>query len=165
MYTYLTHGSEYYMQRLIDNNNDRTLMKYAGQEDIILYEETTEKSVFSSPESFEVVESDGSMTDDAPLMLRYFQVSDERRKAAESRLTGEKNFAEYDGYIAYRLLRPLRGQTYCVALQFQDEDMLDDFRKSSVYREHYENAVLKQYETADFISNIHFTKLLRPITD
>ncbi|UTH13336.1 hypothetical protein [Macrococcus equipercicus] len=165
MFTYLTHGSEYYMQRLIDKHKDRTFLKFAGPEDIVLYEESTAKSVFSSPEAFEVVEADGTMTSDVPVLLRYFQVSDERRKVAESSLSRPANFSDYEGYQAYRLLRPLRGQTYCVVLQFSDESTLSDFKKSSVYRERYEDSVLKQYQTADFISNIHFTKTLLPVTD
>ncbi len=165
MFTYLTHGSEYYMQRLIDKHKNRSILEFAGPEDIILYEESTEKTVFSTPESFEIIDSEGEVTAHAPLILRYFQVSDDRRKVAESKLTEQKNFSDYAGFTAYRLLRPLRGQSYCVVLQFSDEQTLADFKNSSIYRDTYEDSVVKNYQPADFISNIHFTKTLLPIKE
>lgn len=163
MYTYLTHGSDYYMNRLIDQHQERELLKFNGPEDVILYEETDQKSVFSTPESFEVVEAIGDLTDDKPLMLRYFQVTDDHRKSAESALTShDANFYEYEGFQAFRLLRPLRTQSYIAVFQFDTVELAEDFKKSSLYRTLYDNEVTKAYQSADFISNVNYTKFLVP---
>lgn len=163
MYTYLTHGSDYYMNQLIDRHADRPLLKFNGQEDVILYEETDQSSVFSAPESFEVVEAIGEITDDQPLMLRYFQVTDEHRKSAETALTShDANFNAYDGFQAFRLLRPLRTQSYIAAFQFDTAERAEAFKKSSLYRKLYDHDVTKHYQSADFISNVNYTKLLMP---
>ncbi|TDM04648.1 antibiotic biosynthesis monooxygenase [Macrococcus carouselicus] len=163
MNVYFTHGSDYYMERLTEKHPDRQLLKFAGPEDIVLYESTDDKSVFSSGEAYEAVEHDGSVTQDAPILLRYFQVSDEKQKIAESTLTDHGDFSQYSGYQSYQLLRPHRGQTYIALFQFSDLQSLEDFQKSSAYRNQYDES-LKQYQSADFISNVQFTKLLRPYT-
>ncbi|TDL94134.1 hypothetical protein ERX27_09950 [Macrococcus brunensis] len=161
MNVYFTHGSDYYMERLIEKYPNRNIIKYAGPEDIVLYESTEDKSVFSSGESYEVVEQQGEVTGTGVLLLKYFQVSEEKQKVAEMTLTGHSDFSEYNGYEAYQLLRPHRGQTYIALFQFRTADLAEDFKKSSVYRNHYDES-LKQYQSADFISNVQFTKLLRP---
>ncbi|WJP97324.1 hypothetical protein [Macrococcus bovicus] len=161
MNVYFTHGSDYYMERLIQKYPARNIIKYAGPEDIVVYEATEDKTVFSSGEAYEVVEQQGTVNGEGVLLLRYFQVSEEKQKVAEMTLTGHSDFSEYDGYQAYQLLRPHRGQTYIVLFQFATAESAEDFRKSSVYRQYYDDS-LKQYQSADFISNVQFTKLLRP---
>ncbi|GGB02156.1 hypothetical protein ERX37_00370 [Macrococcus hajekii] len=161
MNVYLTHGSDYYMNRLIDKHPDRSILKFAGPDDIVLYEATELKTVFSSGEAYEVIEQNGEVTDKGPIMMRYFQVSEEKVKVAENALADHGDFNQYEGYQSYQLLRPLRGQTYISLFQFSDPESLEDFKKSSVYRERYDET-LKQYQSADFVSNIQFTKILHP---
>lgn len=163
MNVYMTHGSEYYMQRLVAKHRERHMMLFNAPENIVVYEQSDQKSVFASPESFEIIDMNGSVDGVHPVLLRYFQVSDQRQKIAESNLTGiSAVFSQYDGYSAYQLLRPLRGQTYCALFQFNDEQHLSDFKKSSVYRENFSEQAVKNYLGADFMSNINFTKILTP---
>ena len=74
MYTHITHGSAYYMEQLKEKHPNRDFLQFDSQEDVVLYEETNQSTVFQSNASYKVIEYVGYLSRKHPMLLYYFKI-------------------------------------------------------------------------------------------
>lgn len=159
MYTYITYGSSFFLNKIIDKNKNRNLLSFYNSDSAYLYEETDEKTVFSAPQTFINITGDGTLLE-KPTMLLYFIVKEARQEVFDSQALPIAQLHQYEGYQAFRLLRPKQGETYVAVFQFDTQSLLDDFKKSSFFREHFSKEALSTYQSEDIMANIYYSKLL-----
>ncbi|UOB20046.1 hypothetical protein [Macrococcus armenti] len=162
MKTYITYGTEFFLKQIVKNHKHRNILTFAGEDNTYLYEETNDDTLFSAPQSFEVLMQDNTLLE-LPTLMIYFVVSESRQDVFDTNVLPLQSLKQYEGYHAFRLLKPLRGETYVYTLQFHTKAHLNDFKKSSFYRNYLSEEALKQYQAQDFINNIYYTKHLAPL--
>ncbi|WP_414055324.1 hypothetical protein [Macrococcus equi] len=166
MYTYITYGSSFFLDKIKKKFNNRNLLSFYNEDNAYLYEETNDKSVFSAPQSFINVISDGELVE-KPTLLLYFIVKEARQEVFDTQHLPLEKLSEYDGYHAFRLLRPKRGETYVAVFQFDKQILLEDFKKSSFFRDNFSKEALSSYQSEDIMANIYYSKYLhveKPVT-
>lgn len=164
MKTYITYGTEYFLKQIVNNNKTRDIFTFVAEDNTYLYEETDQETLFSAPQTFNVIRQDAMLLE-LPMLMIYFVVSDTRQDVFDTHELPLEDLHQYEGYHALRLLKPVRGETYAYVLQFDSKAHMTDFKKSSFFRKYLSEDALKQYQSADFINNIYYTKHLFPLED
>ncbi|MCE4957673.1 hypothetical protein [Macrococcoides caseolyticum] len=161
MKTYITYGSSFFLDKIKEKNKQRNLLSFYNADSAYLYEETTDKSVFSAPQTFNNVISDGTLQEKTTMLL-YFIVKASRQEVFDTKPLPLENLQQYQGYNAFRLLRPVQGETYVAVFQFDHKDLLEDFKKSRFFRENFSKDALSTYQSEDIMANIYYSKILFP---
>ncbi|MCG7420776.1 hypothetical protein MHJ97_10040 [Macrococcus epidermidis] len=159
MYTYMTYGSSFFLDKIKKKYSKRQILSFYNEDNAYLYEETDDKSVFSAPQSFTNVINDGKLLE-KPTLLLYFIVKEARQEVFDTKPLPLEKLNDYEGYQAFRLLRPKRGETYVATFQFDRKSQIDDFRKSSFFRENFSKEALSMYQSEDIMANIYYSKYL-----
>ncbi|MCU7557301.1 hypothetical protein ROU88_10660 [Macrococcus capreoli] len=159
MYTYITYGSSFFLDKIQKKNTKRNLLSFYNADSAYLYEETEGKTVFSAPQTFINVINDGTLME-KPTMLLYFIVKEARQEVFNTLPLPLEKLQTYDGYQAFRLLRPKQGETYVAVFQFDSINLLDDFKKGSFFRTYFSKEALSQYQSEDIMANIYYSKML-----
>lgn len=159
MFTYITYGSSFFLNKIKDKFKQRNLKSFYNADNAYLYEETNEKTVFSAPQTFINVQGDGEVEEKTTLLL-YFIVKEARQEVFDTRKLPLDKLKQYEGYRAFRLLRPKQGETYVAVFQFDNKQCIEDFKKSSFFRENFSKEALKSYQSEDLMANIYYSKYL-----
>ncbi|WP_414042543.1 hypothetical protein ACMGE9_09540 [Macrococcus sp. EM39E] len=159
MYTYITYGSSFFLDKIKKKNSQRNLLSFYNADSAYLYEETEEKTVFSAPQTFINVFSDGTLQEKTTLLL-YFIVKESRQEVFNTKPLPIEKLKQYEGYNAFRLLHPKQGETYVAVFQFDKKELLEDFKKSSFFRENFSKEALSTYQSEDIMANIYYSKML-----
>ncbi|MBN8192545.1 antibiotic biosynthesis monooxygenase [Bacillus sp. NTK074B] len=140
MKLYMTTGTHDFLQKIMDQHPDETMMLMQG-EDALLLHETSGESVFESPRSYEIVDQSGALESKGYVVFNNIPVSDEGRPLFEYRFKNRAGLIEEaEGFTAIRVLRPLDSDTYIIMTLWDDERSFLGWQESK----QYENAHAKR---------------------
>lgn len=161
MKTFITYGTEFFLDKIIKKYPKRNIQKFYSSDAVYLIENTTEKTAFSTPKSFEIINQIGTLSN-SPTLLQYFTIKEARQVVFNETKLDAAKLSSYEGFKSYQLLKPFQGETYGVIFQFETMDLLKDFQKSSVYQNQFTKEALKSYASEDFTNNMNVVKYLTP---
>lgn len=135
MKMYFTGGTEDYLKKVIASNQQETFVLMHNGDVFLLAHETEGNSLFKEPKKYEVIDAAGSIT--APsgfVVCNHIPVSDEGRPVFEYRFKNRARLIEKEpGFLAIRVLRPLRYDTYMIFTIWQNEGDYNQWKKSKSF--------------------------------
>lgn len=140
MNIYLTSGTTDFMETLRKRHSNESMIVMNGSGNSVLLHETAGKTLFATPRSYEVLSSSGTLKEEGFFALNNIPVTDEGRPVFEHRLLSRIDQIENEqGFIAFRLLRPVESDTYIVLTQWTNKGDFKSWEKSDTYKTVHES--------------------------
>ncbi len=135
MYIYLTSGTNEFMEQVKNKYPNEQMILIHGEGNSVLIHETEGKSVFSTPRKFEILDTVNELEERGFFVFNNIPVSDEGRPVFEHRFLNRARAIEDEpGFVAFRLLRPLNGDTYIVMTQWNGPHSFEAWKNSKAYK-------------------------------
>ncbi|MFT4414811.1 antibiotic biosynthesis monooxygenase family protein [Fredinandcohnia humi] len=139
MKLYIAFGTVDFLKKLREKYKNEKMIEFYNNETAILIHETARKSVFAAPRKYEVVIGSGELDRGAIAVLTYVPITDEGKPLFEYNLTTNKNLLENaNGITAFRVLRPIKSDTYVVMSIWEKEMSYKKWTQSSAYEKYEE---------------------------
>lgn len=140
MFIYLTSGTADFMEKLRKKYANEHMIILHGSRNSVLLHETEGKTKFSTPRKFEVIDQIGTIEQRGYFVLNNIPVTDEGRPVFEKRfLTRASTLEKEPGFIAFRLLRPVKSDTYIVLTQWTGPHSYEVWKNSKNFKEAHNN--------------------------
>lgn len=140
MNIYLTSGTKDFMETLRKRYLNETLIVMHGDGNSVLLHETEGKSFFQTPRRYEVVSAIGALNEEGFFAFNNVPVSEEGRPIFEHRLQSKiGKIEEEPGFVAFRLLRPLKSDTFIVLTQWETSAFFDSWKNTDTYHQVHES--------------------------
>ena len=131
---YVTSGTPDYMEKLIAKNANEQLILLHGDGNSIVLHESEKKSIFAVPRKFEVLAQKGNIEQKGYFTFYNMPImSDERPVFEKKALDVISSLDSNDAVIAYRLLRPIKAETYLFIIQWGGPASYDVWKNSESY--------------------------------
>lgn len=135
MYIYLTSGTAEFMEQVKNKYPNEHMMLIHGDGNSVLIHETEGKSVFATPRKFEVLDAVNELEDRGFFVFNNIPVTEEGRPVFEHRFLNRARAIEDEpGFVAFRLLRPINGDTYIVMTQWHGPHSFEAWENSQAYK-------------------------------
>nr|WP_106780949.1 antibiotic biosynthesis monooxygenase [Lysinibacillus timonensis] len=134
MNIYLTSGTPDYMEKLLKKHEKENMFILYSSDHTMLLHETDRKTIFATPRRFEVIDSVHAIEQKGFFVFNHIPVSDEGRPIFEQRfLKRSRDIENMPGFIAFRLLRPIKSDTYIVLTQWENKQSFDSWKQSKSF--------------------------------
>lgn len=155
MNVFITTGTYDFLKKLKDkHSNEKISIMQNGQNTLLLHE-TTGKTVFASPRRYEVVDGKGTIQDKGFVVMNNIPVTDEGRPLLEYRFKNRVGLIESEpGFIAIRVLRPIKSDTYIILTIWQKESDFLKWKNSKSFQQAHNKNVEEQQEKSIVNPNI-----------
>ncbi len=164
MYAHMTTGTLNFLQTLISKEADLTyLFMQQGLNTTAYYESQNKKSLFSTGRTYDILFQTGHLIDKGYVTLDNIPVTEDSIKNFEMQFK-DNNLPAFSmpGFIAYRLLKPLKGNMYTILYLWESKRYYKYWKESDEYK-----AFLKKTETRlpAYFANRPFTQTYTIIED
>lgn len=136
MYFYSTSGTPEFMETIQAKHSDLNMLLLFGQgNSLLMYETDKKKSVFATPRKFEVIDGRGEFEHRGFIGIENIPVVDESRPVFEQAVKKSVASLHQDSScIAFRVLRPIKAETYLIITQWAGPASYDVWKQSSAYK-------------------------------
>jgi len=135
MNSYMTNGTVSYLQSLADNHPELEFYLMTDQDGAMLYYESDEQTIFELGRSFQAVIESGKLSHTGYVVINHIPVAEEGHAMFEERFKQRQQQVENTpGFKAFRLLRPLSGNTYAAFTQWQSKKAFEDWTNSDDFK-------------------------------
>jgi len=125
----------------------------------LAYYEDSHKNIFSSGRGFEVLVKTGELQKEGYVVMNNIPVMDDSKAVFEHRFKHGTNEVEHmPGFQAFRLLRPLKGNTYVALTQWQSVSDYEYWRDTPTFQKAHEKYKVKKsayYAERPFTTTYH----------
>lgn len=129
---YITSGTSDFMEKLITKFKKEAMYILYGIGETLLLHETEKKTVFQTPRKYEVIGKRNEIEQTGFFVLHHIPISDEGRPVFERYfLERIQGIEKKPGFIAFRLLRPKKSETYIFLSQWTSKNSYEVWVKSS----------------------------------
>ncbi|ALC80625.1 MULTISPECIES: antibiotic biosynthesis monooxygenase family protein [Bacillus] len=145
MFFYVTYGTLDYLQKFSHNHTNEKLHIMHGEDQAILFYESDNKSLFQSPHKYEVIDRAGELRACEYAAFNHIPVSPESRPLFENRFKNRSgNIESEPGFIALRLLRPIKSDTYLIVTLWESEHEFTSWKNSSSFEQAHSDSSPKE---------------------
>src|SRR5690625_6991963 len=110
----------------------------------LAYNEDKARNVFSSGRAYEVLITKGEIQEEGYIVMNNIPVTDEGQPIFEDRFKQRQDEVDaMPGFQAFRLLRPLEGNTYVVFTQWASEQDFTNWKNSDQFKESHKGQATK----------------------
>ena len=136
MNVYITTGTYDFLKKLKDKHSNETIFLMQNGENTLLLHETSGKTVFAAPRRYEVVDEKGTISEKGFVVMNNIPVTDEGRPLLEYRFKNRVGLIESEpGFIAIRVLRPIKSDTYIILTVWEKESYFLKWTKSNSFQQ------------------------------
>ncbi|RDW18224.1 antibiotic biosynthesis monooxygenase [Oceanobacillus arenosus] len=144
MKAYMTNGTIDFLLKLKEKHQDIQLYLMTNSENGAAYYENSNKKIFSAGREYEIVIETGVWKDEGYIVMNNIPVQEEEQPAFEYRFKNRKNAADaMPGFTAFRLLRPIKGNTYVVLTQWHSSKDFSNWKNSEQFKQAHKNQAAK----------------------
>ncbi len=134
MNVYITTGTYDFLKKIKDKHLKETIFFMQNGQTALLLQETSGETVFASPRRYEVVDGKGTIQEKGFVVMNNIPVTDEGRPILEYQFKSSMDLIEKEpGFIAIRVLRPKKSDTYIILTVWQKESDFLKWRNSKSY--------------------------------
>lgn len=134
MYIYLTSGTGDFLEQVKNKYPNEHMILIHGEGNSVLIHETEGKTVFATPRKFEVLDSVNDLEEHGFFVFNNIPVTDEGRPVFEHRFLERSRAIENEpGFVAFRLLKPIKSDTYIVMTQWHGPYSFEAWKSSKAY--------------------------------
>ncbi|WP_407271642.1 antibiotic biosynthesis monooxygenase family protein [Radiobacillus sp. PE A8.2] len=135
MNAYLTSGTLDYLLQVSNDNPGAHTFIMGDETNTVVYHESKHASIFAEPRGFEIIVEKGQLKDYGFVVMNNIPVTDEGKPIFETQFKQRAGLIEgTPGFHALRVLRPTRGNTYVVMVQWQDKQSYDSWKNSDSFQ-------------------------------
>lgn len=145
MYAFMTTGTYPFLKQLEKDKRDLNFyfMKNSTQV-LAYYENERKKNVFSAGRSYEILFETGQLQETGFIVMNNIPVTDDNRPVFEDRFRNRSRKIEVmPGFAAFRLLKPLKGNTYIVFTQWERKRDYELWRESEQFKRAHDDKMRK----------------------
>ena len=134
---YFTSGTEDYLKKIIEDNKKENLLFMHNEDTSLLAHETEGNSIFKAPRKYEVIISTGAIIVPSGFaVFNHIPVTDEGRPLFEYHYKNRAKLIEKEpGFLAIRVLRPSRLDTYIIFTLWKNESAFKQWQTSNSFSE------------------------------
>ena len=168
MKIYMTSGTPEFMETIRRKHQKETMFIMHGEGNTVLLHETEGKSVFATPRSFDVLEGAHALEQRGTFVLLNFPITDETDALLEQRFVKEgAHIGATSGLISYRVLRPIKHDTYIVLTQWAGPASFEVWQQTDDYKALFGSHSASAASTQNiFVSKPYVTKYVaKPIEE
>lgn len=149
MKAHMTNGTWEFLQRVAERNKQYQFhfMFSDTSASVLAYYESMSnvRSVFAAGRSYEVLIKSGEIEEEGFFVMNNIPLTEDGVPIFENRFVHKENhFNNIYGFIAFRLLRPVRGHTYIIFTQWASKDAYELWRESDNFTQLYDYQTIKQ---------------------
>lgn len=141
----MTNGTIDFLLKLQARQKDVHVHLIATSEGAIAYyENERKKKVFQSGREYEILIETGDIKEQGFIVMNHIPVSDDSKSGFEYRLKQENNTgSDREGFQAFRLLRPKKGDTYIAFTQWASPADFEKWKLSETFKSSLLNKAVK----------------------
>lgn len=134
MNIFITSGTYPFLQLKKEKYPNETMLLMQNNEQALLLHETQGSTLFQTPRSYEVIDAIGTLSDEGFVAMHYFPVTDEGVPVFEHHIKQNiKSLLSNRGFVAYRLLKPKKKDSYLILTGWEKEVHYRDWIKMPSY--------------------------------
>lgn len=139
MNAYMTNGTVDFLKKIEEKYPSIRFHFMSGSVNDVAYYEGNKK-LFVAGREYEIIIQTGEIRDKGYIVMNHIPVTDEGRPVFEDNFKKRKHVAEhYDGFQAFRLLKPRKGNTYVVLTQWQSKVSYEQWKNSTDFQKSHVN--------------------------
>lgn len=166
MNIYMTSGTFDFLKRIKEKYSKESMLLMQNHEGALLVHETANKTVFSAPRSYEVLKSEGILENFGFLVLHHIPVLDDDKPVFEYKFKSNKTPLNVNpDFIALRVLRPLKSNTYIILTLWKSEKAYTDWETSNSYQSFFHGAKSAATQPQIFMGASYISKFYIPAED
>lgn len=145
MWAFMTTGTYPFLKQL--EKAKRQIEFYFMKSDahvLAYYESDRKKSAFSAGRSYEILFKTGELKETGFVVMNNIPVTEDNRPIFEDRFRNRSRKIEVmPGFVAFRLLKPLKGNTYVVLTQWEKRKDYELWTESEQFKQAHDNKMRK----------------------
>ncbi|WP_058308251.1 hypothetical protein [Gracilibacillus massiliensis] len=131
MKAYMTNGTYPFLETLKEKHSLSTFLLMHNGVKTVAYYEDTKPSIFESSRNYHVLEHLGTLTEIAFSSLSHLPVTEEGKPIFEMDFKQKvKELALVEGVIAARILKPERGHSYILLVEWQEQKYFQKWKNT-----------------------------------
>ncbi|MUK90097.1 antibiotic biosynthesis monooxygenase [Ornithinibacillus sp. L9] len=144
MKAYMTNGTGDFLTKLAEKHPQIDIHIMSSGAGSLAYYEGVEKKLFVAGRTYEVIVQKGDIKEEGFVAMNNIPVTEEGRPVFEDRFKNRKHEVDqFSGFQAFRLLRPLTGNTYVVFTQWESEVDYDNWVNSDTFKQSHAESPTK----------------------
>ena len=157
MYLHATTGTLDYLSSL-QKNNPHVSISARGPEAILYYEDSNEKSIFSTNMTYKILNEQGSLDKELPLSMFYIPAAGDGTYSLRGHLSDlSEELKAANGVVSFRTGLNISDENYIVLIKWADMSIYNDFKHTDVYKKYLTSDALKKFRNeeslfGDFLS-------------
>lgn len=159
MKAFMTNGTLDVLKSIAKKHPDIDFYCMNSDTSSLAYYEDKVKNVFSTGRAYEVLITKGNIQEEGYIVMNNIPVTDEGQPIFEDRFKQRQDEVDsMPGFQAFRLLRPLEGNTYVVFTQWASEQDFTNWKNSDQFKESHKGQATKPpayFADRPFITSYH----------
>ncbi|GGA73616.1 antibiotic biosynthesis monooxygenase family protein [Ornithinibacillus halotolerans] len=140
MYAHMTNGTIDFLMKLTEKHPTIPFHFMSGTSKDVAYYEGVKKKYFQAGRSFEILVQLGEIQEQGYVVMNHIPVLDEGRPVFEDNFRKRKDEIHHQkGFQAFRLLKPLKGNTYVVFTQWDSANSYEQWKNSKEFQKAHTN--------------------------
>ena len=145
MKAYMTNGTVDFLAKIADDHPELTFFIMTGPSSTLVYYEDNQKSIFAAGREYEILLNKGNIQEEGFVVMNHIPIADEGKPVFEQGFQRRQHAVEsMPGFHAYRLLKPLKGNTYVVLTQWAREKDYNAWKNSEEFSKAHQASSVKQ---------------------
>lgn len=140
----MTSGTQDLMEKIVMRHHELKIHLMNSDNSILAYYEKENKNIFKAGRSYEIIVHNGDLEEEGFVVMNHIPLSEEGIPVFEYRFKNHQNDLDNEpGFIAFRLLKPTKGNTYVVLTQWVEEEDYDVWKESDNFSKAHEKQTIK----------------------
>jgi heme oxygenase (mycobilin-producing) len=157
MNAFMTNGTYDFLLKLAEKYPAIKFHFMKSTSNDVAYYEGTKQSVFVSGRAFEVLVQSGDILDSGYVVMNNIPVTDEGVPIFEDNFKKRQQaIGKQEGFQAFRLLKPTKGNTYIVFTQWDSMDSFEQWKDSEGFQKaHVDTKPSAYFADRPFVNTYH----------
>lgn len=145
MNAYMTNGTTDFLLNLAHRNASKTFHIMTNEVGSLAYYEDDQGSIFASGRDYRILMSDGELEETGFVVMNNIPIAEEGKPVFEVNFKKREILIKNTpGFQAFRLLRPLNGNTYIVLTQWDSRESYEMWKESAAFKEAHAPSTAKR---------------------
>ncbi|WP_066295053.1 antibiotic biosynthesis monooxygenase family protein [Bacillus sp. FJAT-29937] len=166
MNIYMTSGTFDFLKKIREKYDKEKILLIQNNKEAMLVHETTRKTVFGAPRSYNVLKSEGILENSGFLVLNHIPVIDDDKPMFEYRYSSDHvHLFNTPGFKALRVLRPIKSNTYIILTLWESERTYTNWESTPSYQSFFQGTKSPPAQSQIFMGASYISKYYIPTED
>ncbi|WP_284139476.1 MULTISPECIES: antibiotic biosynthesis monooxygenase [unclassified Virgibacillus] len=159
MKAFMTNGTYHFLKKLQDNHPHFHLYFMRNDSSTLAYYEADNKQLFAAGRAYDILLSVGTLNEKGYIVMNNIPVTEDGQPVFENRFKKRQHdIIAFPGFQAFRLLKPVKGNTYVVLTQWASENDFENWKNSEQFQEAHQGRKPAYFADRPFLTNYHMIK-------